>query len=66
MANITKVSKLEYRLKDVMTDGENFIDQYGEIVYMISELHKVFGSNPFDISVSQSQKESLVVEDFDE
>lgn len=65
MANITKSQKTEYKVKQLMTDGDNFIDEYGEVVDVVDEVYRVFGNSTFDLVVSQASKDSLSVEDFD-
>lgn len=65
MSNIVKTTKLEYKQKEIATNGEQFIDEYGELVDIAEELHKVFGDDLFQIVASQLNRDTMSLEDYE-
>lgn len=60
MANFKRTTSLSGKFKNVVSNGETFIDaETGEEINVCEILNKVYGSNPFDISTSYKADEDV-------
>lgn len=59
MADITRTTKTDYKNKGLVISNNELVDADGTVVDIVADLKKVYGENPFDLSVTMSVKEDI-------
>lgn len=62
---IVLTKKLDFKMKNLKFINGHVYNDDGEYVDLMADLEKVFGGDVFDISVTNSVKSELSVDDFD-
>ena len=66
MADITRTTKVDYKQKGIYFSNGQCVDEDGVVIDILTEIQKIFKNEPFDLSVTKSIKENLMLGDFDE